>query len=270
MRIGARPVLARPWRWWFCRAPIWARLWLAVIALGSSVAFVPEPVSAAGLSTITHAQFSEPTTRYDHAVLGDAVEWGALVLTVETCPKCAVSQAELVIIRLPQTRVFEDIAPRLILDGDGVALAMVVESDLKLGARLALYDQDGLRAATPFIGRTHRWLAPIGAGDLDGDGHVEVAYIDRPHLAKTLKIWRLNPDGLSFVAELTGLTNHRIGWNFIPGGLRDCGQGLEMIVASGNWTRIVAVRLQADALVVRDLGAYENSASLEHPTGCAD
>jgi hypothetical protein len=47
-----------------------------------------------------------------------------------------------------------------------------------------------LLAATPHIGSANRWLAPIGAADLDGDGRVEIAYVDRPHLARTLRIWR--------------------------------------------------------------------------------
>lgn len=266
MRSGARPDLARPWRWLSCRAPQSLRLWLAAVAAGGVLSF--GPLLGASPAPITGAKFGEPTTRYDHGILGDAVEWGALILTLDRALSCDGECFETVTIRLPETRVFEDLAPRIILDGEGEPLVMVVESDLKLGARLALYDQDGLHAATPFIGRSRRWLAPIGAGDLDGDGHIEVAYIDRPHLAKTLKIWRLGPEGLTFVAKLSGLTNHRIGWDFIPGGLRQCGQGGEMIVASGDWARVVAVRLQAGVLVARDVEAYENPRSLERNLAC--
>ena len=43
------------------------------------------------------------------------------------------------------------------------------------GARLAIYDETGLVSATPYIGRSNRWLAPLGAGDLDGDGNIELA-----------------------------------------------------------------------------------------------
>ena len=35
------------------------------------------PASAQG---IARASFGDPTTRYDHGVLGDAVEWGSLTL----------------------------------------------------------------------------------------------------------------------------------------------------------------------------------------------
>jgi hypothetical protein len=133
----------------------------------------------------------------------------------------------------------------------------VVESDLSKGARLALYDSKGLRAATPFIGRPHRWLAPIGAGDLDGDGKLEIAYIDRPHLAKTLRIWRLDGDSFTEVTARDGFTNHQIGWDHIAGGLRDCGDGPEMIVASADWSRLKALRFDG-TLTARDLGAYSS------------
>src|SRR5690606_33675671 len=125
---------------------------------------------------------------------------------------------------LPHTRVFEDIEPRLAdLDGDGAPEAIVVETDLDRGARLAVYDAGGLVAATPFIGRRHRWLAPVGAADLDGDGRVEIAYVETPHLGKTLKIVRLVGDDLQPVAEAPGLTNHRIGDPFIQGRIATCG-----------------------------------------------
>ena len=55
---------------------------------------------------LTGASYAEPTTRYDHGVLGDAVEWGALRLSRAGAPD--------LLIRLPQTRVFEDLAPRLV------------------------------------------------------------------------------------------------------------------------------------------------------------
>ena len=65
------------------------------------------PVAA---QDITRAELAEPTARYDHAVLGDALEWGALHLWLEG--------GERRTIRLPETRVFEDIEARLAdLDG---------------------------------------------------------------------------------------------------------------------------------------------------------
>jgi hypothetical protein len=192
---------------------------------------------------IVSARYSQPTTRYDHGVLGDAVEYGALELTL----RGGVGRR----IVLPDTRVFEDLAPRLVdLDGDGAPEIIAVETDLSRGARISVYGPDGLIAATPFIGAPHRWLAPVGAADLDGDGRIEIAYVDRPHLLRLLRIWRFEDGRLTEIAQGEGLTNHRIGDDFISGGLRDCGDGPEMLLTGPDWRAVIAVRLE-DGRVVR-------------------
>ncbi|MBF9058239.1 VCBS repeat-containing protein [Rhodobacterales bacterium HKCCSP123] len=213
------------------------------------------------------AWYEDPTTRYAHGVLGDAVEAGTLAVQTAPAPACRVAR-----ITLPPSEVFEDIAPRLAdLDGDGRAEIIAVHSHRDRGARLAVYAvaPDGstlqLAAATPHIGRTNRWLAPLGAADLDGDGATEIAYIDRPHLARTLRVWRYLPAGpgqgtLTEVAALEGLTNHRIGEAFISGGLRDCGSGPEIITADASWSRVMATRLGSATLTTRALGPWSPAA----------
>lgn len=220
---------------------------------------------------IIKAQYQEPTTRYDHGILGDAVEWGALRLTVDQCIGCQTTVIRDFVIRLPESRVFEDLAPRLVpLTNEAGPAAMVVETDLKFGARLALYYESGLIAATPFIGRTHRWLAPIGAGDLNGDGDINYAYVDRPHLAKTIRVWRYEEgnEALQLVAELPGYTNHRIGEDHISGGIRDCGQGPEMIVVDADWQNIAAVTLKGQTLTARTLGPFKGKNSMLRALNC--
>ena len=175
------------------------------------------------------------------------------------------------VLRLPETRVFEDVAPRLFdVDGDDAPEVITVESDLQRGARLAIYHEGGLLAATPFIGQRNRWLAPVGVGaaDLDGDGKVELAYVDRPHLAKTLRIFRYVDGDLVHVADLPGVTNHRIGERDIAGGIRDCGQGPEMIVATADWTRLVAVTFDGNRLSARDIGPHDGRASFAAAMAC--
>ena len=222
---------------------------LALILLAALFA---HPAMGAATEAIVSANYTLPTTRYDHAILGDAIEYGALDLRLDDGRNLRLT--------LPENRVFEDIAPRLAdLDGDGAPEVIVVETDLGRGARLAVYGAAGLIAATPFIGRTHRWLAPIGAADLDGDGRVEIAYIDRPHLARTLKVWRFHDGRLTLVAKLGGLTNHQIGQDHITGGIRTCGQTPEIITLNAGWTQVMATRLQAGRLQSRALGPFTGS-----------
>ena len=209
------------------------------------------PAGAQGLfdaQGLAEARFAEPTTRYAHGVFGETEEWGALEMTTMAGARHRLS--------LPEARVFEDTAPRLAdVDGDGAREAVVVEADAALGARLAVYGPGGLVAATPFIGTAHRWLAPLPPADLDGDGRVELAYVDRPHLARVLRVWRFEAGELVQVAALEGLTNHRFGDPEISGGLRDCGDGPEWVLADAGWRRIMAVRLEDDRLAARDIGA---------------
>jgi hypothetical protein len=233
--------------------------------------FLAGPAQATPPNIITQARYAEPTTRYDHGVLGDAVEWGALKLTVDMCFDCEGKMIRDFTIRLPENRVFEDIAPRLVeIDGDGPSReVMVVETDRDLGARLAIYTENGLLAATPFIGTPKRWLAPLGAADLDGDGLIEIAYIDRPHLTRTLKIWRYEQGvGLTPVAEQPGLTNHRIGEDFISGGIRDCGNIPEIITANADWTRLIASTLRNGRIASRDIAPFTGPDSFAAALTC--
>lgn len=243
-----------PW----CPWPRFARgglLPVAAVAMGAACMAVAQIPGSA--PQILSARYDEPTTRYPHGALGDDVEWGALVLSVDTCPPCAGLTVEDVVLRLPERRVFEDTEPRLFdLDGDGSHEVVVVESDAQFGARLAVYNQDGLVAATEFIGRRNRWLAPLGAWDLDGDGRVEIAFVDRPHLARVLRVFAFGPEGLTEVARAEGHTNHRFGDPEIEGGIADCGLGPEMLTADPGWTRVQGTRLVAGDLVTRDLGPY--------------
>jgi hypothetical protein len=224
------------------------------------------PATATGQG-IAEARYAEPTDRYAHAVLGDAIEHGALVVRLTDGSRQTA--------RLDAALVFEDTAPRLHdLDGDGDWEVVAVESHQSGGARLAVWGlADGRLtrlAATPHIGTRYRWLAPLGAADLDGDGAMEIAYIDRPHLARVLRVWRYDAPrrALSEVAAAEGHTNHRIGERTIAGGIRDCGAGPEVVTASGDWTRLLATRLEGGRLVSRDIGAHAGRDSFTAALAC--
>lgn len=211
---------------------------------------------------ITAARLMEPTDRYGHGAMGPQVsDHGAIELTV--------SDGGLRVIRLPATRVFEDNAVRLAdVTGDGLLDVVIVESDLNRGARLSVYGSEGLIAASPFIGQRNRWMAVAGIGDLDGDGRVEIAVVDRPHLRKTLVIWQADGDRLRPLAELAGVSNHRFGDADIRGGLRDCGDGPELVVARADWSGLLAVRFTDGALTARDLGDGADRGRFAHAMAC--
>lgn len=224
----------------------------------------------AGAQTIAAARYDGPTTRYPHGVLGDDVEYTTLTVTL--------SDGRSMRATWPDGMVFEDLAPRLAdVTGDGAPEVIVVESSATQGGRLAIWGlaqgQLTQLATTPHIGTRFRWLAPVAVADLDGDGTVEVAYVDRPHLAKVLRVWRVAAQGdgrvrLTEVAQAPGLTNHQIGWDFIAGGLRDCGQGPEMITADATWTATMATVFDGQGLRTRQIKGSGQPADLEAALAC--
>src|SRR5690606_3356641 len=119
-----------------------------------------------------------PTERYDHAALGDAIEAGGLLVRLRDGGERRLL--------LPESEVFEDLRPRLAdLDRDGESEIVVVRSSLEEGAVLAVYGlvDDALKLVAEWprpLGR-HRWLNPVGAADFDGDGVVEIAYVETLH-----------------------------------------------------------------------------------------
>ena len=231
------------------------RLALAALAVALS-----GPAIAAD---VISARYEEPTERYAHGVLGDAIEHGALVMVV--------AGGKQIRVRLPEHRVFEDTEPRLFdVDGDGEREVIVVESDRWMGARLSIYDSDGLVASNEFIGRPFRWLAPagIGAVDLDSDGRVELIFVDRPHLAKELVIMRFSPGSLEPVARFQAVTNHRIGERDIAGGIRTCAGTPEVVVADASWREVLAIRFDGKAFDVSRLGPHRGRESFAKAMAC--
>ena len=191
------------------------------------------------------AGYAGPTTEYRHGVLGDEIEYKKLVTWAETVAG-KISRIH----TLPDGEVFEDIAPRCgDLTGDGEAEIVTVIASATGGARLTVFDAKGkpLAENTP-IGRANRWLAPAGIADFNGDGQNDIAYVDRPHIYGMLRVWTLQGGELVQIAQLKGFSNHRIGEDFITGGVRDCGNGPELVLPNSNWSRTMVVSWRDGAL----------------------
>lgn len=246
--------------------PAFAETWAlpgadAYLAASVAAPALPEDHPAWPLA----AKLTTPTTRYDHDVLGGIPHFTDLSLTAMACGACRHG-SETAQIRLPDALVFEDFALRLWdVTGDARAEVVVVESHLTRGARLAVWTYDAqsggtgnLRrlATTPHIGQPQRWLAVAGHGDFDGDGQIEIAYVDRPHLKRELVFVRVDGDQLREIARLPNLTNHGIGETAVQSGTRNCGQGAEIILQSADRHRLIA----ATPTQTTDLGPYSPQA----------
>jgi hypothetical protein len=201
---------------------------------------------------ITGALFRGETDVYAHCILGDCLEWDTLEVVVEKDDGSLETRQ----FQAGSGFVFEYVRPDFMdIDGDGRFEVAVVLTSTTLGGALAIYGPDGLIAKTPHIGRSNRWLAPIGAADFDRDGRVEIAFIDRPHLAKTLRVFEWTGSELVLQTEIGGLTNHRIGEDFISSGVRDCGAGPQMVTADADWSDIMVTSYDG-GWVTRSVGAF--------------
>ena len=167
---------------------------------------IPQSRAASGNGQIASAWLTDPTTRYGHGVLGDGIEAGALTLRTRA--------GRILTHRLSGDSVFEDLKPRIVTLDDGPAV-LVVRSYLARGTALALYRVakgriETLAQSEP-IGQPYRWLNPVGAGDFDGDGRIEIAAVVTPHLSGKLTLYRREGAMLARIAEQSGYSTHLIG-----------------------------------------------------------
>ncbi len=196
--LGFRPFFGQPSR----------NLQVEVRPVARPADALPDGNPAVGHRRIAEAWLVAPTERYDHGVLGDAIEAGGLLVRLRDGSARRFT--------LPEDQVFEDLRPRLAdLNRDGEDEIIVVRSSIYQGAVLTVYglvdDRLQLVAEGPANLTAHRWLNPIGAADFDGDGVVEVAYVETPHIGGILRILSLQDGKLVEEASRAGFSNHLIG-----------------------------------------------------------
>jgi len=190
------------------------------------------------------AWYEQPTKRYDHGVLGDAIEGGSLVVLDN-----AGRKYELV---LPEAFVFEDITPRIAdLDRDGQNEVITIRTKLTAGAAIAVYHLQGdklvEKASTPPLGAPHRWLSIAGIGDFLGDGHREIAVVKTPHIGGVLEVLSLQANKLvSLYTPQLGYSTHFIGARFVS--LAAVGD-----VSGDGVSNLVLPNQKRDRIIVLDL-----------------
>jgi hypothetical protein len=169
---------------------------------------IPGGGVAQGARNIRRAWFVNPTRRYPHGALGDDVEAGGL--------RAVLGSGIAVEHRLDAGSVFEDLVPRIVdVDGDGRDEILAIRSALGRGSSLVLLsaDEGGINvlAETPQMGGTNRWMNPVGIGDFDGDGEIEVGAVETPHIGGVLTIYKLSRGALRPIVSRLGFSNHRMG-----------------------------------------------------------
>lgn len=190
------------------------------------------------------ARYADPTERYRHGILGDAIEAGSLIV-----------DADGVVYRydLPPDSVFEDLTPRIVdANDDGTPEILTIRSYLDRGATVTLFGiRDGalipLAEAEP-IGIANRWLNPAGVADFDGDGSSEIAVIRTPHIGGILILytWDGQSDRLIEKTRTSGYSTHAIGSRSLKQALTidwDGDQIPDLLLPRQNRTDLVALSM---------------------------
>ncbi len=165
---------------------------------------------AQGACDIAWAWLASPTVRYPHASMGSSTHAGSL----HAISRSGASYS----LRLPLSRVWEDLQPRLVdLDGDGRDEIVVIEADIARGAAIVAYGipRSGHlleeRARSSWLGLPFRWLNPVGFADFDGDGKMDIASVTTPHIGGVLTLYRYAPPLIEAFAKMPDVSNHQMG-----------------------------------------------------------
>lgn len=168
---------------------------------------VPQP-------PIVRAWLGTAERRHGHDALGTGIYPGTLHALVRHRGKTIPLRLD-----LPADSAFEDgLLRRVDLGGPGSDDLVLVTASRRSGAAIAVYgvelhrDTPVLRerAKSPVTG-PGRWMNPVGFGDFDGDGKLEVVSVSTPHVGGVLSLYRYEPPHLVRVAVTGNVSNHAYG-----------------------------------------------------------
>jgi len=175
--------------------------------LGENYTQLPEQAISISRDKKVYAQYTNPTERYNHRVMGDGVEGGQLVVVVDSV---------FYELSLADNYVFEDIRPRLFdVDQDGDLEIITIRTEITQGAGIMIYkvvnNQLQEYAHVPEIGQSSRWLNIVTLNDLDEDEIIELVWIQTPHIGGILKVAKIQEGELTVLDEQSEYSNHGYG-----------------------------------------------------------
>jgi hypothetical protein len=191
-------------------------------------------------------------SRYDHGVLGDAIE-ATRMLWLERHGLDVWRE-----LSLSAPHVFEDIAPRpVVLPGAQPGRGLLTVRSGPEGGQLALVTADparprGLRLAAlgDTVGGFHRWLAPTTDGR-------HLAAVHTPHIGGVLHVYQPAGERLTRQRLHADVSTHRIGTREVDlaawvNGLLTLpsqdGRQLRLLNPAVDWTELRAVALPGRAI----------------------
>ena len=201
--------------------------------------------------------------RYRHGVLGDGVEATRMVW---------LERHSLALLRelvLPAPHVLEDIAPRAVAMGSGIAL-LTVRSGPQ-GGQLGLVAASGTQprqlqwaALGEALGTANRWMAPTTDG-------TRVLAVHTPHIGGVLHAYRVDGDRLVGHAVAKNVSTHRIGSRELDLAVwlgprlvlpHQNGLALRVLDAAAAWAELASIPLPARVAMTAALPGGQDVAVL--------
>jgi hypothetical protein len=186
-----------------------------------------------------YALYADATDRYTHGALGDTTE-GSTLVVVDPDAASVVATA-----RVGPPETFEGLGPLVAdLDGDGDPEIVTTVADSTEGARIAVFDARGERVAT---GPVHEpgWRHQLTVAPLGPEGRAELAVVRKPHVDRTLELYRLEGGSLSVTGTLPGVSTHAYGSRVTDGALAgdlDADGTTELLLPTAPRDELVTVR----------------------------
>ncbi len=193
---------------------------------------------------------TDPTTNYDHGVLGDAIEAKSFTL-IGTSPTLRVDR----VVPMPDSKVIEGIAPIWAdMNGDGTREVIVTASDLASGAQILVYSALGdLIASGPAIGQGYRWRHTIAVAPFSPSGEIELVDVLTPHIGGVTEFFEMVGSYLVVTAQVRGYTSHVIhtrNLDMAAAGDFDGDGRIELLLPSQDRTSLGGIRRTTDGAEV--------------------
>lgn len=182
--------------------------------------------------------FTDPSNSYPHGILGDTYEANRVMILDSKDSFDIISHFD-----IGKNDVIESLYPMIYdLDQDGSNEIIVTLSNSSNGARIAVFDQNGVIVAEgPSVGTGMRWRHQIAVAPFGPRGEIELVDVLTPHIGGIVEFYRFQNKQLEIVSTIKGYSSHQIGSRnldmALAGDFDDDGQ-FEVLIPTQDFSKL--------------------------------